>query len=163
MRNKSKIIYILLVGIILCSGIVYASNYSAIDITYNHSNWKVDNVNDALNDLYNNASKIYPLGTGVSFNIKELVPNVDYTKLIVSDFIVEVIDTNRRIVAYGGDTTNGHYSFAESELIKDYNAETGVLTAYLHLQTDIKGWSDEPIYNTATTKVNVNAYLIRNV
>ena len=153
----------MVLGILLCSGIVYAANYSAKDITYDHSNWKVKNVEEALNNLYENASKIYSLGTGISFDIKELVPNIDYTKLTVSDFIVEVVEENKRINAYGGDTTNGHYSFDESELIKEYNNETGILTAYLHLQTDIKGWSNEPIYNTVTTKVNVNAYLISNV
>ena len=51
-----KIIYGIIIGIVLCSGIVYAASYLASDISYTPSDtsWKVSNVNDALNDLYSN-------------------------------------------------------------------------------------------------------------
>ena len=48
-----KIIFSLIIGIVLSSGIVYAASlYKAKDISYNKENWEVTNVNDALDDLY---------------------------------------------------------------------------------------------------------------
>ena len=42
-----------ILGIILCSGIVYGVNlYNATDISYNNNKTNVENVNEALNDLY---------------------------------------------------------------------------------------------------------------
>lgn len=47
------IIFSLIIGIVLSSGIVYAASlYKAKDISYNKENWEVTNVNDALDDLY---------------------------------------------------------------------------------------------------------------
>ena len=50
-----KLITGFILGIITCSGIVYAANYLASDISYEptDASWEVSNVNDALNDLYN--------------------------------------------------------------------------------------------------------------
>ena len=44
-----------LIGMILCSGIVYAASlYYAKDVTYDpiDASWEVNNINDALDDLY---------------------------------------------------------------------------------------------------------------
>ena len=41
-----------LIGIILCSGIVYAASYFASDISYTKDGWEVNNVKDAIDDLY---------------------------------------------------------------------------------------------------------------
>ena len=45
-----------ILGILVCSGIVYAASYYAKDVTYNptDASWEVSNVNDALDDLYTN-------------------------------------------------------------------------------------------------------------
>jgi len=54
-----KIIFGIVIGIILCSGIVYGVNlYKSEDIQYQPSDagWEVSNVSDALNDLYSNSS-----------------------------------------------------------------------------------------------------------
>ena len=56
-----KIIIGITIGIILCSGIVYAVNYKAEEISYTKEGWEVDNVNEALDNLYDktlNSSKI---------------------------------------------------------------------------------------------------------
>lgn len=50
-------------GMLVCGGIVYAASYKADDISYipTDESWEVNNVNDALNSLYNislNASKV---------------------------------------------------------------------------------------------------------
>lgn len=49
-----KLITGFILGIITCSGIVYAVNYLATNISYTPANnsWEVSNVNDALDDLY---------------------------------------------------------------------------------------------------------------
>ena len=45
-----------IVGILLCSGIVYAASYYAKDVQYEpkDTSWEVSNVNEALNSLYEN-------------------------------------------------------------------------------------------------------------
>ena len=49
-----KTIFSFVLGIILCSGIVYAASYLASDVAYEpeDTSWEVSNVNEALNDLY---------------------------------------------------------------------------------------------------------------
>ena len=59
MKNKLKVILGTIVGIIIGTSItVYAYNYQAKDIGFKPTNeaWKVDNVEDAINQLYNNTN-----------------------------------------------------------------------------------------------------------
>ena len=51
-----KVLIGFIAGIILCGGIeIYATSlYKAKDISYNKENWEVNNVNDAIDSLYNN-------------------------------------------------------------------------------------------------------------
>ena len=46
-----------IVGILLCSGIVYAASYYAKDVQYEpkDTSWEVSNVNEAINSLYENS------------------------------------------------------------------------------------------------------------
>lgn len=82
-----------ILGIILCSGIVYGINlYKSEDIQYQPSDagWEVSNVNDALNSLYNNnnvnveymefSSTPYANTSGISFDITA-IPN--YGELVL--------------------------------------------------------------------------------
>ena len=65
-----KLIIGFILGIILCSGIVYASSlYKAIDISYNKENWEVSNVNDALDEL-KNRTDILMTGDATASDIK---------------------------------------------------------------------------------------------
>ena len=49
-----KIILGIVIGMILCGGIVYGANlYKAEEISYEKDGWEVNNVNEALDDLYN--------------------------------------------------------------------------------------------------------------
>lgn len=52
-----KIILGIVIGIVLCSGVVCAFNYSASDISYSNEELDVENVNDALDNLFKNLSK----------------------------------------------------------------------------------------------------------
>ena len=79
------IIFSLIIGIVLSSGIVYAASlYKAKDISYNKENWEVTNVNDALDDLYeiqktsvNNAISIY---IGWGSRVYDVTINIDCLK-----------------------------------------------------------------------------------
>lgn len=56
-----KILFIFMVGIMLCSGIVYATTlYKATDVSYEPTDesWEVANVSDALNSLYASGKSI---------------------------------------------------------------------------------------------------------
>lgn len=79
--------------------------------------------------------EVYYLGEGIDFNIKELLPDVDYTKLTVDNFIVGASEIN----GYTSDSipavTPGthyiskyHYVKGESISVKlSYNNSTGIL------------------------------------
>ena len=87
--NKS-VLFGMMIGMIMFGSIIYASNlYSAKDITYQNEKSEINNVNDALDELFKNQNNVYYLGTGTSFNIKELFPNI-YDKLTEDNFIIGV-------------------------------------------------------------------------
>ena len=75
LKNNSLFTFIL--GIILCSGIVYASGlYNANDIKYepNDTSWEVSTVNQAINSLYEmekELSNIKSLGDAEASDITE--------------------------------------------------------------------------------------------
>ena len=54
-----KLIIGFILGIILCSGVVYAASYYAKDVQYEptDTSWEVSNVKDALDSLYNSISQ----------------------------------------------------------------------------------------------------------
>ena len=55
-----KLITGFILGIILCSGIVYATSYLASDVLYtpNDKTWEVSNVEEVLNSLYDGSIDI---------------------------------------------------------------------------------------------------------
>ena len=54
-----KILIGIVIGIVLTTGVVLASSYIANDILYtpSDSNWNVNNVGDAIDDIYNHVNK----------------------------------------------------------------------------------------------------------
>lgn len=73
------------------------------------------------------------LGTSTSFNVKSLVPSVDYTKLTADNFFIQTI-VNQMEGAHTeqsvySDRSNGNYGV---EIQKSYNSSTGVLTCQIH-------------------------------
>ena len=80
-----------------------------------------------------NSSKIYSLGSGTSFDIKTLVPSVDYTKLTINNFIVATttLSASTGDIRKGGSWVGGGVSISASmNITKSYDATTGILTAY---------------------------------
>lgn len=129
-----------LLGMLLCSGIVYATNiYKAVDISYKpiDSSWEVNNVSDALNSLYkktneSNKSSVHYLGTGTSFNIKEICDelNIDTTTLTEDNFIVgmQSIPSSSGSVSTSVNTATKSMNLNGNTISKTYDATTATLT-----------------------------------
>ena len=125
-----KIIFNFVLGIILCSSIVYGINlYKASDILYTTSDGVETNVNDSLNDLYdqlNNDAKITQKKVGSfrlrsdstvtqTFNIGSVVGTdnktncIPYIKLTYSSIV-------------------GEYTQLTANVNGSYNSNTGIYT-----------------------------------
>ena len=96
--NKDRIFSFLL-GVILCGGIVYAANYMASDVTYKPKNkeWKVSNVNDAIDSLYNSRK----------CNMNGTVPEI-------SGKLIPITLSNDGTVTYA-DTSSNWYNYCNKE------------------------------------------------
>lgn len=90
-----------ILGILLCSGIVYAASYLASDVVYDPTDetWKVSNVKEALDSLYSIKKElisIKSLGDATAFDIKKGKTAVVNGKLITgtaSNSINQLIPT----------------------------------------------------------------------
>ena len=107
-------------GIILCSGIVYAASYYAKDVKYEpmDTSWNVSNVNEALNSLYNlsesssiskiakdsngNDASVHYYGSRISSVTKTFKMNKGKYTLFVFSTYNDIYSAT----ATGGDTTN---------------------------------------------------------
>lgn len=142
-KLKHNTLFGILIGILLSGAIgVSAATYlySSNQISYSNSNSSATDVKTALDELYettiNSKQDIYYLGTGTSFDIKTLLPDVDYTKLTVDNFIIPLgtstleggfYDANGGVYIYfdgiGNKTANINIT-----LSKAYDNQTGILT-----------------------------------
>ena len=76
-------------------------------------------------------AKIYYLGKGTSFNIAELLSDVDYTKLTVDNFIVGICDLNFAYTSAMKVSTTYMYRAYLSmpdPINKSYESTTGILS-----------------------------------
>lgn len=133
-RFKTIIIIILIVLLIGCLSVYAASvtyKYHSIAVKYTSDK----SVKDALDELYqlyyddSQKSRVYYLGTGTSFNLKEKFPD-KYENLTGANFIVGTVGASQTIAKY---TANGSYRYATGgytgfQLAKSYNNTTGILT-----------------------------------
>lgn len=72
--------------------------------------------------------KLIRLGTGTSFNIRELLPNVDYTQLTADNFILRASGTASESTQRVKEHVKASVSLGASmSFTKSYNASTGVL------------------------------------
>lgn len=131
--------FLIIITIILTAGttvfatIVYNANQ--IGYTPSDSTWNVNNVDTALNDLYNiqknNSLKVYSLGTGTSFDIKTLYPEIDYTKITEDNFIVGAtsLSAGTPMLAKVGSWVGSQVSISVNvNTSKSYDASSGILT-----------------------------------
>ena len=120
-----------ILGLLICGGIVYATSYFAKDISYQPSDtsWEVDNVNEALDNLYektSDKSDIVYLGTGTSFDVSDIL---GFEKFTEENFIVGVDE----LYEMQGTNITGSHKYISAKLSgfsieKTYDKTTGVLT-----------------------------------
>ena len=166
-KNKNTLfglsLGLLLGGIIFGSIGVVAVTLTADQISYtpNDSSFSVNNTKAAIDSLYdmalNNSQKVVYLGTGTSFDIKAITGLTDeeVAKLTKENFIVEISGTSMSN-AISSNCKAGNHSYTDKQatgttstslsIVKNYDATTGVLTAYGTL-------------NTTTTKTGGNSNL----
>lgn len=151
-----------ILGVIICSGIAYAANYSASDITYTKDGSQT-NVKAALDDLYNNRNEKILIkenyecnwtnatsgGYGkVMTHTIDVTDIEDYERYTADDFIIEVVGVS--------GSCNAKTSAAK-QTSKEYNPETGTLTLnnYGHV------WNQQTNNGYSQNYVTVNIWLIK--
>lgn len=135
----------IIIGILISSSSVFAINYlyNANDVSYDPKDetWDVDNVNSAIGDLYSKIdnNKIFNLGTGTSFNIKQMsetkgnaLYGIDWSNLTSDNFIITNLTSQTQYYT-GGSGLNpawsGHPAYVNfTAATKSYNQSTGILT-----------------------------------
>ena len=151
LKNNSLFTFIL--GIMLCSGIVYAASYYAIDISYINENSEVDNVNDALDELYEKANeqKITFVNNGASYTANGTSKTIDLSSY--SNYQNLVLNENLFLVLANGAGIVSHYDHDRTSVTSNlgykYDATTGILTYYVTLG----GSLNMNYYNTISFKV----------
>ena len=133
-----KVLFGVILGIVLCSGIVYAATlYKATDISYTKDGWEVSSVNEALDSLYENAlnsnTRLVEVGNSNNFNITEIVGEKYLGEYSTADFIVcdnysSTIDTGHVTYAGGHDwTISGGQLYIQlvSNSVLTYDNSTG--------------------------------------
>ncbi len=106
-----------------------------------------------------NLTKLYNLGTSTSFNIKTLLPNIDYTKLTADNFFVSNVNAGSGVSRVHDNSNYGGYG--EWNFVKSYNNTTGILTSYLDVVINARredGYMDSSY--ASAQNCAVNAYLI---
>lgn len=97
-------------------------------------------------------AKIYALGSDQTFNIKTLVPEVDYTKLTVDDFYMTAFDS----VGHSGYL--GPYTYFGASLDKSYDASTGILICRVKFNSNTPSSG-----STILSYGNIQVYLILGI
>jgi len=170
---KAVILTAIITTLIVGGTCVAAVALTAKEIGFTSTNegWNVTNVEDAMNDLYveANKTKIYNLGIGTSFDIKELYPDIDYTKLNDSNFILEPMTTSGQTNYQSNPSLykeEYQYSIAYwkgANFIKEYNSSTGVLTVSLTTNFSYancnSAWKVGKS-NSINSSIKLNAYMV---
>ena len=94
---------------------------------------KVEGADSVVPFSKGSTGRLIDLGTSTSYNIKALLPDVDYTQLTVDDFIILANVSNSSTSASVYDyPDSGSLSASSCSYTRNvgYNPSTGVLTAY---------------------------------
>lgn len=130
---------------------------------------------ELINGTYEE-TKVYYLGTGTNFNIKNLLPEIDYTTLTNENFIVGANNfsgggTSHNTCGYASRNglSNGDLAVNSSNIYPSYsyNNSTGILTITntsgtisLQGQTCISGDYTWRTYKTSSISLNMKVYLV---
>lgn len=116
-----------------------------------------------------NEGNIYYLGSGTSFDIKSLLPNVDYTKLTADNFVVEFNSVSSKVsgtLSLNAHDDNGtqDVSWSQSTTIsKNYlNGVLSISGTNISASAN-QGWNYNTSFVNATKSINlsnIKVYLI---
>ena len=109
-----------------------------------------------------NLSNVYYLGQGTSFDVKSLLPNIDYTKLTIDNFIVEIVSMPSAaagVVLYSAGGNWGGAVAGGFNTSKTYNTDTGILTISAK-QTITRTCNNSDLQTFATQTAVTNVYLV---
>lgn len=147
-KNKTfiGIIFSILIGIVISSDTVSAvitnggessgSTISASSVTYSpgNSSFNANYVSTALNTLYNrvselesSSSNVYYLGTATTYNIQNMFPDIDYTSLTASNFLVVSQGSGESHVSNGSEQTCWLRAYTYGSSVS-YDNTTGQVT-----------------------------------
>ena len=165
-----KFIFGLVIGLVIATIVgVVAYSLASKDIEYDNTNtgMSATNVQDAIDELrnvvINGSAKVYYLGSGTSFDLKTLLPDVDYTTLTAANFIVEAGNKALTTVSSYSTGGSGDYIQGRGTLTKSYAPSTGILTAYYNMYSIVHIHCDNGAqYFTKPINWNlsVKAYLV---
>ena len=98
-KLKNNTIVGIIIGVLLCSGIVYAASYYAKDVTYTPGDktWNVSNVNDAIDSLYNSRKC-----------------NMNGTEPVITGDLIPITLSNDGTVTYA-NTKENWYNYCKKE------------------------------------------------
>ena len=112
----------------------------------------IDNNNSYYANGFINSYSIY-LGTGSSFDIKKLLPEIDYTKLTSDNFVVGAVSGNYKNTStlHRGTEKDSYAAISGFTIGKIYNSNTGILTlsGLSQTLTDYR-LGEYPVQNAAT-------------
>lgn len=158
--SKKNIFAFLLGGTVVGSTTIVASTiYNSDQISYNPDNTNFDaaNVKQALDKLYDYAmeSSVYYLGTGTTFDIKQLYPNIDYTKLDDNSFIIGSNSFSKQFSGTASGTCNARCSYYCWGSFWD--SCSGSSTASVPYSVNATGGIQSHSYNSTTGILTINA------
>ena len=107
---------------------------------------------------FKKSGRLIDLGTSTSYDIKTLLPDVDYTHLTVDDFIILANVSNSSTSASVYDyPDSGSLSSSSCSYTRyvSYDPSTGVLTAYSKLYITTHTQHNSTATNTVTVKSTV--------
>ena len=162
-----KVIFGFMLGGLIFGSVVYAVSYKASDISYTTGDGVETNVNEAINDIYNNlnsSSKIIDLGTGTSFNVSNYEGYQNFTEvnfLIEPSISTSSVKTNQVKPKYSN--VSGMSVEASASIQKGYDQNTGIFTCQLLVVGKTSYGTIEGTAAPSTSSVGeVHAYLILN-
>lgn len=152
---KNPIFMFILGGLCFGSLTVFALSVNSNEVLFTPSNenWAVDNVEDAINDLYNKKWSIELIGQDnydsthsyAYQHTYDLTSYSNYESFTEDNFILSF--TSFGVIKSGSTTSN------QGGIIKSYNQETGILTVTLPMV----------IYSGYGSIIKINVYLITNL
>ena len=174
MKRRIENIFMLVIGILIGSGIVYGANlYKSEDIVYNStdSSWEVENVSDAINSLYSmkqELDNIKSIGDATASDIL-----LGKTALVKGKEIVGVGKGSEVVLVANIGTVTANASSAPSytydikQLVDNYAKLTNnnffITVSGAYGNTNHNTWSDASIYisksynaSTGTLKISTS-------